>query len=31
LPIPYIRFYNGERLHSGLDYQTPEEIELLAA
>ena len=29
--MDYIRFYNGERLHSGLDYQTPEEIELLAA
>lgn len=29
--MEYIRFYNGERLHSGLHYHTPEEIERLAA
>ena len=25
----YIRFYNSHRLHSGIDYHTPEEYERL--
>ena len=29
--MEYIRFYYGERLHSGLNCHTPEEIERLAA
>jgi len=27
----YIRFYNGYRLHSGIDYHTPMEYEKKAA
>ena len=27
----YIRFYNHHRLHSGIDYHTPEEYERLRA
>ena len=27
----YIRFYNHHRLHSGIDYHTPEEYERLSA
>ena len=29
--IEYIEFYNRERLHSGLDYQSPLEYEKLSA
>ncbi len=27
----YIRFYNHHRLHSGIDYHTPEEYERVEA
>ncbi|MGB5538800.1 MAG: IS3 family transposase, partial [Gammaproteobacteria bacterium] len=29
--IDYIRFYNSERLHSGLNYQTPDQAASVAA